>query len=302
MQAVIDEPEIDTKEVESLPALFKVTDAHFAELREARDELAPIEDEATYKAKKEVQKRFIKTEQHIEKVRVALVAPHLEAQRAINAYAKERAGKCKAIREPLDAEIADADNLRREAMLAEERKAEEARQAAIKAEADKMAAERAALDAEKAQLAAQRAEMDRLAKEESDRIAAAQKVEADRLIEEARKLSDVKRALDEAKAKADRAEFEQAARVKAEAEAKERLERQHAEDAARLVAAAEAAIEQQKAIDAARPDVEKLRTFALSIRNLPYPTVANKQASEAIIKARHGLSIVAAQLETFKIA
>lgn len=116
---------------------------------------------------------------------------------------------------------------------AEERRAQEAREAAIRAEAERLAAEeKARKDAEEAKLAAERAEIARQ-RAELDRAAAAQ-AEADRkarqAIEDAeraarQKIEDEQRAADAARAAADRAAREareaEEAKLKAAREAEE---------------------------------------------------------------------------------
>lgn len=276
--------------VTNLPALFNVTDARLAELRQLRDELAPIEDEETFLAKKEVQKLYDKTESGIEKTRVKAVAPHLEAQRAYNAYAKKLVALIATDRKQLDAEIEAAEAQRREAKLAVLKAEEDARLAKIKAEQEALAAERKALEAEKAKVAAAQAELAAKAKAEQEAIAAANKAESERLAKEAALIEEGKKAIQRAKEAAERAEFEALAKAKAEEEAQERLKRQAADEEAK-----------RAALEAARPDVEKVHAFGASLRGLVAPTVTNQAASAILAKALTGLNILASQLEAFKL-
>ncbi len=201
-------------------------------------------------------------------------------QDEIHANEARQEAERKAVRDAEEARIA-ADRAQVEAeraKLAEERRqAEETAKAARAVEDARLQVERVRLqkieDAQRAEGEALRAELKR--NREADEAAARAERE---------KIDAERRAVEAERQKAERAEFERQAKVKAEAEAIAKAERD------RLAAA-----ERQARIDALKPDLEKVRMFAQAIRNLAQasPKARTKDAKALIAGAVTGLGAVA---------
>lgn len=255
----------------------------------------------------------------VERTRKALKAEHLERGRKIDAVARalteaveEIEGPLQAKKEAADAEKerirrekAEAELVAREAEMKAQREAEEARlRAEREVEEARIAAERAAHEAQKAEFAKRQEEADRKRAEEQA------KLDADRAA-----LAEQQRVIDEQKAAAARAEADRLARIKAEddARAREEAERQakiRAEDEARAeaerkrLAAEQAARDEAEAaarLEALKPDIEKVRGWAVAFRELAAaaPEVASPEAIVPIKWAQEKAEFVASALEKF---
>jgi hypothetical protein len=173
-----------------------------------------------------------------------------------------------------EAEAAELARLQAEeaerARLADEAKAE-----AQRVETERLAAQKKAQDEAQARLDAQMAELARKEKELADK-------EAKRLADEkAAKEAEERKAREAiiAKEAAERAKAEAEAKAKAEAERKER-EAKEAEE--KRVADERAKAEKLAAIEAAKPDVEKLRDFADFLRKISLPALTTEKGENVI--------------------
>ncbi len=206
----------------------------------------------------------------------------MEAEIAAN-LARQEAER-KAVRDAEEARIA-ADRAQLEAdrrVLAEQQRIADAKAAEERATVEAaQRVERERLDAERAKLAEER-------RAEEERQRAARKAEDDRLRAERDAIETVRRAVEAERQKAERAEFERQAKIKAESEAVEKAERD------RLAAA-----ERQARLDALKPDLEKVRAFAESIRALVLtaPKLRTKVGKSLMDGAATGLSAVAVAIE-----
>lgn len=248
----------------------------------------------------------------IEKRRVELKADALAYGRLVDSEAKRFTDLLVAIEEPLKQKKADVDyeksRIKAEKEAAERKVVEDhiraeqaAEDARLKAERDAEEARlRAVREAEEAQLAAERARLaeerriaDEAARMERERFEAeqavakkAQQIEQVRLDEERATLDAERRAVAAEREAAERAEFERVAKVKAEEEAKAKAERERVETA-----------ELQARLDAVKPDLEKVRAFAASIRALAPPKVRSKKVAASLSAAIETLNQVASGLE-----
>ena len=238
----------------------------------------------------------------IEKKRVELKADALDYGRRVDSEAKRLTALIVDIEDPLKAKKAaiddekervkreaEAEKLRAlEAEIAANRAKQEAEAKAIRdAEAAKLAAERAALDAERARLAAVQVEIDKARQAEESRAAAARKVEQDRIDAERAKLDAERRSVEAERQKAERAEFERQATIRAEKEAAEKIARDRLEAAKR-----------DAEIAALAPDLDKLRAFSAAIRLIQAPKLRSKKLTAVVIDAMASLCAVADTLET----
>lgn len=234
-----------------------------------------LEIEEPLKAKKAAvddEKARIKAEAAAEKQRA--IEAEIAAKRAVQ-EAEERAAReaeVKRLAEERTALEAERKRLEaeREKFEAEQKADAERIEATHRAERERLRAEREAEEAKAAVL--RKAEQDRI-DAEREKLAAEKRAEEDRaraerkaLEAERKRLTDEKAAAEKAERDrieaAERAEFERRAKIVAEQEAREKLERDRVE-AARLAAEREAM----------KPDMEKLRVFARSIRGLKIPEV-----------------------------
>lgn len=248
----------------------------------------------------------------IEKRRVELKADALAYGRLVDSEAKRFTDLLVAIEEPLKQKKADVDyeksrvkaekeaaerkvvedRIRAEqaaedARLKAERDAEEARLRTLReAEEAKLADERARL-AEERRIADEAARVQREAFEaEQAATRKAQQAEQARLDAERAAVEKERRAVAAEREAAERAEFERVAKVKAEEEAKAKAERERVE-----------AAELQARIEAVKPDLEKVRSFAASILALVPPKVRSKKVAASLSAATATLAQVASGLE-----
>lgn len=249
----------------------------------------------------------------IEKRRVELKADALAYGRLVDSEAKRFTDLLTAIEEPLRQKKDDVDYEKsrlkaekeaaerkviedriraereaEEARLKAERDAEEARLRVIReAEAAELAKERARLMEER-RIADEAARVQREAFEaEQAKARKAQQIEQASLDAERAVVEKERRAVAAAKEKSEREEFERKAKVKAEADAKAKAER---DELARL--------EREKRIAALRPDVEKVRAFAASVRDLPRPMLKAKKLVPLMAAADVALAAVVSDLES----
>jgi hypothetical protein len=184
--------------------------------------------------------------------------------------------KAKFDAEEAEAAAKAAELARLQAEEAERKRiAEEAEAKARREESARLEAQRKAQEAEQAKLAAERAE-----------IEAAKKALADA---EAKRIADAKAAQDAEERKAREAviaaEAAECARLEAEAKAKaeaERKEREAKDAETKRIADEKAKAEKLAAIEAAKPDVEKLRDFADLVRKISLPALTTKKGENVI--------------------
>lgn len=286
---------------------YDVTEAQIATLR---DECAGLTCDTPqgYEAVRVAIGRLRTIRTQIEKRRVELKADALAFGRLVDSEARRFTVMAEEIEEPLKAKKAviddDAARVKREteaeklraleAEIAANRARQEAEAKAIRdAEEKRLAEERARLDAERKELEKERRKADEAARAEREAVEAAQAVERARLakVEAAQRaereaIETERRAVAAAREKAERAEFERQAKIKAEAEAVAKAERD------RLAAA-----ERQARIDALKPDIEKVRAFAQAIRELTPPKPRSKEAKVVIATAVSALNAVAINLD-----
>lgn len=280
---------------------YDVTDAVIAQTRARCAELS-ADTPAGYEAVRIAVADLRGTRTAIERRRVELKTDALAYGRRVDGEAKRFTKLLLEIEEPLSQKKHDVDyeksRLRLEAESAKQaaleakiraaREAEEARLADIRAvEEQRLTEERARLEAERAQLTEERRKADETAQAERERVTAEALAAQASQRAEREAIDADRRAVTAAREHADRIEFERLARIKAEAEALERIERD------RLAAA-----KRQAAIDAVRPDVEKVRVFAQSIRAVPVPKPRTAAGKQMVDDGLTALERVAASLET----
>lgn len=237
----------------------------------------------------------------IEKRRVELKADALAYGRLVDSEAKRFTALLLEIEEPLSQKKHDVDyekaHLKAEAEAAKqraieakiraEREAEEARLRVIReAEEARLTEERARLEAERQQLVEARKKAEEAARVERERLAAEQRIVEAAQRAEREAVEVERRAVAAERERAERAEFERQAKIKAEAAAVEQAER------ARLAAA-----ERQAKIDALRPDIEKVRAFAQAIRDLPAPKPRTAAGKAMVADGVTALQAVAVNLD-----
>ncbi len=248
----------------------------------------------------------------VEKRRVELKADALAYGRLVDSRAKELTSLLLEIEEPLkakkeavDAEKArikaeaEAEKLRAiEAALAARRAAQEEEARLVReAEEKRMAEERAALEAERAKLAEAQAKLDAERKAEEERVAAIRRAEDERLVAERRAEEDRQRAERAAieaerkavaaeREKAELAEFERQAKIRAEQEAVEKIERDRI-----------ARVQREAELAALRPDLEKIAAFSAEIRALVPPELSDAGLVRNMLAPTAALARVADDLD-----
>ena len=246
----------------------------------------------------------------IEKARVGFKADALAFGRLVDSEARRWTVALEEIEGPLKLKKAavddEADRVKREAEaekiraleaeIAANRARQEAEAKAVRdAEEARLATERVRLEAERAALAEERRLADDAARVLREATEAAQATERARLAQveaaqrvEREAIEAERRAVAAEREKADRIEFERQAKIKAETEAKAQAERD------RLAAAAH-----QAELDALKPDLQKIRAFAESIRALALtaPKTKTKKAVGLVAGAITGLGAVAVALD-----
>lgn len=297
---------------------YDVTEAQIAAIREECAGLAADTPQG-YESVRIAIGKLRTTRVAIEKRRVELKADALAFGRLVDSEARRFTTLLEQIEEPLKAKKAviddEAARVKREAdeakvraleaEIAANRARQEAEAKALRdAEEQRLVDERKAIEAERAALAEERRQAEADAAEARAAREAAERVEADRLAAERAKLAEERRVEEErqraereaieaerlavaaARQKAEREEFERQARITAEREAVERVERE------RLAAA-----ERQARLDALKPDIEKVRAFAVTIRALAAPKQRSKEGKAIIAAAVTTLTAVAVKLD-----
>lgn len=298
--------------------VYSVTDAMIAAAREACEGLSADTPQG-YEAVRLAIGNLRDKRVAVEKRRVELKADALAYGRKVDSEAKRLTTLLEAIEDPLTAKKkavddekarvkAEAEAAKLAALEAEIRanteRIEAERKAARDAEEARIAIERAALEQERAKLADERRLADERAAAERAKADEAQRVERERQRQEAERLrverevlEAERRAVAEAREKAERAEFERQARLKAEHEAKAKAERDRVAAEEARVAEAERLAAAAARLDALRPDVEKVATFAAMIRAIEAPTVSTDEARAWIDIAMKSLADTASLLD-----
>lgn len=255
----------------------------------------------------------------VEKRRVDLKAEALAFGRKVDTRAKELTALLTAIEDPLAAKKAIVDDekarIKREAEEAMQREADAAALAARELEEARIKAER---EAEQARLAEERARLDEERKAlDEERRKADEQARADRAkLDEERRIAEEAARMERDQLEAARRGIEAAERtmretleaerraVAEEREQNERLERERqaqikaaADAAARAEADRLAAIEQQARLDAFKPDAEKIRSFAVTLRKVRAPDVRTDEGKRLAAWAMQAIGDVATQLE-----
>jgi hypothetical protein len=312
---------------------YDVTDQRITELREQFAGLAERTPE-NYEPRRKAIATCRELRVAVEKKRKELKADSLAWGKKVDSVAKHYTGLLESIEEPLqlakDADDAEKTRIRQEKEAAEkaaleakvraEREAEEARlKAEREAEEARLAEERKALDAERVRLVEERLAAEEAARVERERVEVEQRAERERLdaegaklkaereaqAEAARveqeKLAELRRSLDEQRDRAEREERERRLRLQVEDDAKAQAARDRvaAEEAA--VVEAERKAELARRLEALKPDAEKLRAFAVVLRELRLPEVSSSEASAATLDAAATLGNLATRLETFGV-
>lgn len=229
----------------------------------------------------------------VEKKRVELKAKALEYGRTVDGKAKEITSELlkletplKAAKDHVDHEKEDAKRREEEARLQAIRDAEEAKrreeEAKLQMERDRLASERIALEAEKKV-------MEQAQRLERDKAEAAARVERERLAAERERLEAERRKVEAEKERLDRIEFERITKEKAIAEAEARAE--------------EAAKERRAAalrLEALRPDIERIQSFARVIQALDFPKLQDPRAKSFMTDIRSELFHLADRCSAFK--
>ncbi len=230
-------------------------------IKREKEEAERAAIEAELKARREAEEARLRAEREAEEAKLAEERKAIEAERA-----------------KLEAER-DAERQRVEAeqkKVAEQQAAERAKLDADRREYEaKQAAERAALEAKQAEIDAQREEANRV---ERERLAAI-KAEQDRK---------------EAEINA-RLEAERIAKEKAEQDRLDKIEAEKMAEAVRLSELAEA-----ERLEAMKPDVEKIRAFANTLRAIVIPEVTSDTAQSFMAGVEDQLAKLSNRCERFK--
>jgi len=271
----------------------------------------------------------------VERVRVDLKRDALEFGRKVDAEAK----RITALLEPIENHLAEQESVidrtreriknaeieaaraKAEAEELARRQAEEARIAAeraakeaeLQAERDRLAEERAEMERERLRVAAELMEQRRRVDEENARIAAAQKLEADRLEAIARVQREAQEKIDaenrrveqEAANKRRAEELERIHKESAETarkEAEARIKREAEEKQAKLIETERKAKARAEKLEAAKPDVEKIRAMGSLLRSIPLPVVKGKEALEFIDGLKVDIEEIALACEQYEAA
>ena len=253
---------------------YSVTEAEIANTRAACASLT-CDTPAGYEAVRAAIGNLRTTRTAIEKRRVELKADALAFGRLVDTEAKRFTDLLFEIENPLKAKKAviddEADRVKRE----KEAAALKAVQDEInRNNAAKAAEEKAIRDAEESRLAVEReslrVERERLAAEQAKIDAERAKVDADR------------RAVEVERQKAERAEFERQAKIKAAKDVAEQLARDVIEKARR-----------DAELAALAPDLVKVEAFVAAIRALQAPKMKSKKLSEIVAGTMTALAHVA---------
>ncbi len=237
----------------------------------------------------------------VEKRRVDLKAEALAFGRKVDTRAKELTALLAAIEDPLAAKKAVVDDekarIKREAEEALQREADaaalaarELEEARIRAEREaeeaRIADDRARLEAERAAFAEERRIADEAGRIERENLEAARRVVEAAGRAEREAIEAERWAVAEEREKNEQIERDRQARIKAEADA-----------AAKAEADRIAAIEHQARLDAFKPDAEKIKSFAASLRKTRSPDVRTDEGKRLAAWAIQKISDVATQLD-----
>lgn len=291
---------------------YSVTDAEIA-TRQARYALLSADTTKGYEEVRLAIADLREARITIEKRRVELKADALAYGRLVDSEAKRLTCLLEDIEEPLKRKRAAVDDEKAriraeaeaaklralEAEIAAKRAQQEAEAKVVRdAEEARLAEERARLDAERLRLTEERRRADEAARIEREAAEAKARTEREQLAKERRIIEEAQHKERDAiererqkvvaeREKAERAEFERKAKVKAEKEAAENAERERI-----------AAAKRQARLDALRPDVEKISSFAETIRGLVPPKTKSTEARTTIEAAVNALANIAIDLET----
>jgi septal ring factor EnvC (AmiA/AmiB activator) len=191
-------------------------------------------------------------------------------------------------------------------LLDEKTAAFEAEQQRKIEEAAKAEAERKRLEAERAAFEAEKAEAARVERERQAMIEAERKEQQRKEAEARAEIERQQAAIKAERERLERLEVERQAKERAEAEAKarvdreakeaaERAERQRIADQERLAREAE----EQKRIEAEKPDREKLRDLAVSLRSIGLLQLKTKSGKACLMSALVSINEAIVKLEAF---
>ena len=192
----------------------------------------------------------------------------------------------------------EADNARKA-----QEEAEAKRRAELEAESARLMAERQAqIDAERAKLEAERKAQEEQARIEREKIEAERRkadeaaaAERAKQAEAQRKIDEERRKLEAEKARLEREEFERQAKAKAEQEARETLEAERRQQE-RIEAERKAEEARREAI---KPDLQKLRDYAVSLEAVPIPAVKDAGVYQVLLNATGELERMCERIETW---
>lgn len=235
-----------------------------------------------------------------EEARIDAEREKLKAQKQAEAAAKiqARVDAFQKVGAPISlAEIANMTDIAFEFALASATEAWEAKEklriaaeeALAKQEAERKAAEEKAAQ-ERAQ--AEKAERERLAKVKAEQDAEAKRLADERAtMQKEREAFEAEKRAREQAAREEKIRKEEAEKAKAKAqqeakEAAERAERERVEANARA-----------RAIEAARPDADKLRALALVLRDTAFPKLSTEAGKAAMVEIENGFTRLAAFIE-----
>lgn len=290
----------------TLPAVtYDISAERLAELEAECKELDPAKSTKAYGEARVVLQKLVTTRTTMDKRRKELKADSLAWGRLVDSEYKKWETLLLAIEEPVAAKIKAVDEAKKNARRAKE----EAERKALEAELEaKRAAEAAAIKAEQDRIAeANRIEAERLAKIAAEQAAKQREIdEANAKIkaeQEAaqKKIDDAKAEVEAAKRKQEQEERERQIRIQAEKDAAERIEREQKAAAERKAAQERAEAAERARIEAARPDVEKIRAFALTLDRIPLPDVTTQAGEVFVDRIRTALIQLSKECAGFKV-
>ena len=270
-----------TQEKKTEVALFSVTDASIAELKQKASKM-----EATTPAGyEEVRLTIAETRSlrgSIEKKRNELLEDARNYTNNVNGEAKRVTAALFAIEEPLKQKKAavdeakererraqeDAERLRAEEAARAERQAEEAR---IRADSERLAAERTLFD-----------QQQREAAERAWEAGKAQREEQARLDAESARIANERRALEAEKQQAEKQKMVRLEKLRMEQEALERADREKAAAEAKAEQDRKDAEEASARAEALRPDQEKLGDYVARLLKVDMPSLGTDEGQAAM--------------------
>jgi len=260
---------VDSKAKE-VTAQIVAIEAPLKASKQAVDDKAEAEARAIVRAEMEKKAAEEKAAKDKEEAERAEERRKLAEERAeLDRQRREQEAERKAIQDKIDAKRAEEDRERKEKQdkLDAEHRAAFAK---IQEDREKLAAEQRKVQAEQAAIEKSR-------KDEEDRKRAAEDAENDRLERIAWQEKEAKRLKAEAEAKAERDRFAEIERKKEEAAELARLE-------------------------AAKPDVEKIKAFGRSLEALPDPVVKSQEAVKFLAEINDRLDFIITSCKEFKLA